>query len=60
VTQAEGRRIRPTAMAHQSEALPVLWFTKLDKVFTYGIMAMRRSRFTHLGMAADGSGGWRR
>jgi hypothetical protein len=31
--------------------------TVLDKVFTYGIMAMRGSRFAHLGIVADGSGG---
>jgi hypothetical protein len=35
----------------------VLWFTKLDKVFTYGIMATRGSRLAHLGMALDGGDG---
>jgi hypothetical protein len=54
------RHNRPAVAAHQSKPLPVLRFTKLDRVFTYGIMATRGSRFTHLGMAADGGGGWRR
>jgi hypothetical protein len=54
------RRIRPVAAAHRSEPLLVLWFTKLDKVFTYGIVVMQGSRFAHLGMVVDGSGGWRR
>jgi hypothetical protein len=44
-------------VARQSKPLPVLWFTKLDKVFTYAIVATRGSRFSHLGMAADGGGG---
>jgi hypothetical protein len=51
---------RPAVVAHRSKPLPALRFTKLDKVFTYNIVAMRGSRFTHLGMAADGGGGWRR
>jgi hypothetical protein len=54
------RRIRPAVAAHQSEPFPVLRFTKLDKVFTYGIVATRGSRFAHLGMAADNGGGGRR
>jgi hypothetical protein len=29
------------AASHQSKPLPVLRFTKLDKVFTYSIVAMR-------------------
>jgi hypothetical protein len=32
--------------------------TKLDKVFTYGIVATQGSRFAHLGMAANDGGGW--
>jgi hypothetical protein len=31
------------AVAHRSEPLLALWFTKLNKVFAYGIMAMRGS-----------------
>jgi hypothetical protein len=59
--QRSGRqRIWPVAVAHQSEPLLAIRFTKHDKVFTYGIMAMLGSRFAHLGMAADGSGGSRR
>jgi hypothetical protein len=54
------RRNRPTVAAHRSKPLPALWFTKLDKVFTYGIVVTRGSLFAHLGMAADGVGGWRR
>jgi hypothetical protein len=50
---------RPAAAAHRSKPLPALWFTKLDKVFTYDIMSTRGSRFAHLGMAAVGGGGWR-
>jgi hypothetical protein len=38
----------------------MLWFSKLDKVFTYGIVVTRGSQFAHFGMAADGDGGWRR
>jgi hypothetical protein len=48
------------AAAHRSKQLPVLQFTKLDKVFTYGIVVTQGSRFAHLGMAADGGGGWQR
>jgi hypothetical protein len=54
------RRIRPAVVAHRSEPLPALRFTKLDKVFTYDIVAMRGSQFTHIGMAMDGGGSWRR
>jgi hypothetical protein len=32
----------------------MLWFTKLNKVFTYGIVVTRGSQFAHLRMAADG------
>jgi hypothetical protein len=53
-------RIRPAAVARRSEPLPALRFTKLDKVFTYNIVATRGSRFAHHGMAADSGGGWRR
>jgi hypothetical protein len=53
------RRAWPTAVAHQSKPLPALQSTKLDKVFTYDIMATRGTRFTHVGTAADDGGGWR-
>jgi hypothetical protein len=56
----QGWRAQPATAAHRSKPLPALWFTKLDKVFTYGIVATRGSRFAHLGMAVDGGGGWRR
>jgi hypothetical protein len=32
------RRAQPTAASHWSRPLPVLWFTKNDEVFTYGIV----------------------
>jgi hypothetical protein len=32
---------QPAVAAHQSKPLSVLWSTKLDKVFTYVIMATR-------------------
>jgi hypothetical protein len=54
------RRARPVTVAHRSKPLPAFRFTKLDKVFTYSIVVIRGSRFTHLGMAADDGGGWRR
>jgi hypothetical protein len=38
-----GRRILSAAVARWSEPLPALWFNKLDKVFTYGIVAMQGS-----------------
>jgi hypothetical protein len=44
-------------VAHQSKPLPVLRFTKLGKVFTYGNVAMRRSRPALLGMAVAASDG---
>jgi hypothetical protein len=44
-------------VAHRNKLLLALPFTKLDKVFTYGIVVMRGSRFAHLGMAANGDGG---
>jgi hypothetical protein len=53
------RRARPVVAARRSKSLLALQFTKLDKVFTYGIVATRRSQFAHLGMEADGGGGWR-
>jgi hypothetical protein len=43
----------------RSKLLLALRSTKLDKVFTYGIVVTQGNRFTHLGMAADGGGGWR-
>jgi hypothetical protein len=42
-------RIRPAAVARRSEPLPALRFTKLDKVFTYDIVATQGSRFAHHG-----------
>jgi hypothetical protein len=65
VAPANGRRSgrrcnQLAAVAHRSKPLPVLRFTKLDKVFTYGIVATRGSRLAHLELAADGGGGWRR
>jgi hypothetical protein len=62
VTQPTGaarsrQRARLVAAARQSKPLPALWFTKLDKVFTYGIVATRGSRFDHLGKVADDGGG---
>jgi hypothetical protein len=64
-TPAGGRRSGrqrnwPTVVTHRSKMLPALRFTKLDKAFTYGILATRGSRSAHLGMAADDGGGWRR
>jgi hypothetical protein len=53
-----GRGGAIAAAARQSMLLPVLQSTKLDKVFTYGIVAMRGTQFAHLGMAADGGGSW--
>jgi hypothetical protein len=53
----QGRRAWPAAVAHRSKSLPALRSTKLDKVFTYGIVAMRGTRFAHLGMTADGGDG---
>jgi hypothetical protein len=47
------------AAARRSKPLPALQFTKLDKVFTYDIVATQGSRFAHLGMEAEGGGGWR-
>jgi hypothetical protein len=56
-----GRRCNQHAVAaRRSKPLPTLRFTKLDKVFTYGIMATWVSQFAHLGMAADGGRDWRR
>jgi hypothetical protein len=50
----QGWRARPMAAAHRSKSLPAHQSTKLDKVFTYGIVAMRGTRFAHLGMAVAG------
>jgi hypothetical protein len=60
VTPAEGRRsgqlhIRPAATAHQSKSLPALRSTKLNKVFTYGIVATRE---ISIRSPWDGSGWW--
>jgi hypothetical protein len=57
-TPAKGQRIQPAAVARRSEPLPALHFTKLDKVFTYGIVAMRGSRFAHLGIVFSFPGGF--
>jgi hypothetical protein len=53
----QGWHARPAAVAHRSKPLLALWSTKLDKVITYGIVAMLGTQFTHLGMAADSGGG---
>jgi hypothetical protein len=59
--QSSGRLCNwPVAGAHRNKPLLALRFTKLDKVFTYNIVATQGSRFTHHGMAADGDGGGRR
>jgi hypothetical protein len=42
-------RARPAAAAHRSKPLPALRSTKLNKVFTSGIMATRGTRFVTLG-----------
>jgi hypothetical protein len=43
--QGSGRwRNRPAVVAHRSKLLPVLQFTKLDKVFTYGIVGLATAR----------------
>jgi hypothetical protein len=47
-------------MARWSKPLPVLRFTKLNEVFTCGIVAMRGTRFAYLGMVVHSGGGWRR
>jgi hypothetical protein len=52
------RRNRPAAAARRSKPLPALRFTKLDKVFTYGIVATRRTYFAHLGRTSGNNGGW--
>jgi hypothetical protein len=52
------RRAQPTAVARRSKSLPVLRSNKLDKVFTYGIMATWGTHLSHLGTAVDGGGGW--
>jgi hypothetical protein len=41
-----------------NKLFPVLQSTKLDKVFTDGIVATRGTRFAHLATAMNGSGGW--
>jgi hypothetical protein len=56
---SDGKGGAIAAAAHRSKPLSALWFTKLDKVFTSGIVATWGSRFAHLGMAADGGRGWR-
>jgi hypothetical protein len=49
---------RPMAMAHRSKPLSALQSTKLDKVFTYGIVVTRGTRFAHHGMVEERGGGW--
>jgi hypothetical protein len=56
----QGRRTQPAVATHWSKPLPTLRSTKLNKVFTYGIVETWGIRFAHLGTAADGGGGWRR
>jgi hypothetical protein len=48
-TPTEGQRSgqqrnRPAVVARWSKLLPVLRFTKLDKVFTYGIVGLATAR----------------
>jgi hypothetical protein len=50
------QRTQPVAVAHRSKPLPALRSTKLDKVFTYGTVATRGTRFARLGTAVDGGG----
>jgi hypothetical protein len=62
-TPARGRRSgqwsnRPMAAARRSKPLLALRSTKLDKIFTYGIVAMRRTNFAHLGRTSGNNGGW--
>jgi hypothetical protein len=52
------RHHRPTAAAHRSKTLLALRSTKLDKVFTYGIVAMQRTYFAHHGRTSGNRGGW--
>jgi hypothetical protein len=54
------RLVAPLARGGGSPEEPITSapVTKLDKVFTYGIVATQGSRFAHLGMAADDGGGW--
>jgi hypothetical protein len=40
-------------VSHWSKPLLVLLFTKLDMVFTYGIVVTWGSRLAHLGMPVD-------
>jgi hypothetical protein len=56
----QGRRARPTVVAHRSRPLPVLRSTKHDEVFIYGIEATRGTRLAHLGLMAGDDGGQRR
>jgi hypothetical protein len=46
------------AAARRSKPLLALRSTKLDKIFTYGIVAMRRTNFAHLGRTSGNNGGW--
>jgi hypothetical protein len=47
----------PTVAARWSRSLPALRSTKHDKVFTYGIGAMRGTPLAHLGLTAGDGGG---
>jgi hypothetical protein len=47
---------RPVAAPRQSRSLPMLWSTKHDKVFTYGIRATQGTRLAHLGLMAGDDG----
>jgi hypothetical protein len=48
----------PTTAARWSKPLPALRSTKLDKIFTYGIVATRRTYFAHHGRTLGNNGGW--
>jgi hypothetical protein len=52
-----GRGGATVVVGHGSRLLPVLWSTKHDKVFTYGIGVMRGTHLAHLGLTAGDGGG---
>jgi hypothetical protein len=55
----QGWRAQSMVAPCRSKPLRALRSTKLNKVFTYGIVAMWGTRFAHLGTAADNGDGWR-
>jgi hypothetical protein len=55
----QGWRAQSVVAPCRSKPLWELWSTRLNNVFTYGIMAMWGTRFAHLGTAADNGDGWR-